>query len=147
VGDRPRGRFATPADFPRHDGSPYRTVYHANTHAAKVWDLSVVQGPFPVAPCQTLPLRYDWQLYSVRLTCDHQLFLTPCESTVDDAKAATTAAVSHAPVELSPYVMRAPRHSSVNWLAACSARRAGDVPGQRQDDGLASPLDAPPRRW
>jgi hypothetical protein len=28
------------------------------THAAKVWDLSIVQGPFSVAPCQTLTLRF-----------------------------------------------------------------------------------------
>jgi hypothetical protein len=28
------------------------------TYAAKVWDLSIVQGPFSVAPCQTLALRY-----------------------------------------------------------------------------------------
>jgi hypothetical protein len=30
---------------------------HMYTYAAKVWDLSVVQGPFSVAPCQALPLR------------------------------------------------------------------------------------------
>jgi hypothetical protein len=28
------------------------------TYAAKVWDLSIVQGPFSVAPCQTLTLRF-----------------------------------------------------------------------------------------
>ena len=28
------------------------------THAANVWDLSVVQGPLSVAPCQALPLRF-----------------------------------------------------------------------------------------
>jgi hypothetical protein len=28
------------------------------THAAKVWDLSIVQGPFSVAPCQTLIVRF-----------------------------------------------------------------------------------------
>jgi hypothetical protein len=26
---------------------------HMYTHAAKVWALSIVQGPFSVAPCQT----------------------------------------------------------------------------------------------
>jgi hypothetical protein len=50
VGGRSRGRFATPADFPQHDCSPYRR----KTYAANVWDLSIVQGPFSVAPCQTL---------------------------------------------------------------------------------------------
>jgi hypothetical protein len=28
------------------------------TYAAKVWDLSIVQGPFSVAPCRTLALRF-----------------------------------------------------------------------------------------
>jgi hypothetical protein len=27
VGDRSRGRFATPADFPQHDGTPYRGLH------------------------------------------------------------------------------------------------------------------------
>jgi hypothetical protein len=30
---------------------------HMYTYAAKVWDLSLVQGPFSVAPCHTLTLR------------------------------------------------------------------------------------------
>jgi hypothetical protein len=28
------------------------------TYDASVWDLSIVQGPFSVAPCQTLTLRF-----------------------------------------------------------------------------------------
>jgi WD40 repeat protein len=28
------------------------------TYAAKFWDLSIVQGPFSVAPCLTLTLRF-----------------------------------------------------------------------------------------
>jgi hypothetical protein len=28
------------------------------TYNAKVWDLSIVQGPFSVAPCQTLTSRF-----------------------------------------------------------------------------------------
>jgi hypothetical protein len=44
-----RSRYATPADFPLHDGSPY---------AAKVCYLSIVQAPFPVAPRQTLTTRF-----------------------------------------------------------------------------------------
>jgi hypothetical protein len=40
--------------------SLYTTVArtHMNTYAAKVWDLSIVQGPFSVAPCQALALRF-----------------------------------------------------------------------------------------
>jgi hypothetical protein len=43
-----RGRFfSTPADFPPHECSPR---YGGYTYAAKVWDASVVQGTFSVAP-------------------------------------------------------------------------------------------------
>jgi hypothetical protein len=31
---------------------------HMYTYDAKVWDLSIVQGPFSVAPCQTVALRF-----------------------------------------------------------------------------------------
>ena len=48
--------IAHAAVFPRHDVA--RT--HRYTYAANVWDLSIVQGPFPVAPCQLL--RHDSQL-------------------------------------------------------------------------------------
>jgi hypothetical protein len=37
---------------------------HMYTYDAQVWDLSIVQGPFSVAPCQTLT-RYDSQ-FAVR---------------------------------------------------------------------------------
>jgi hypothetical protein len=51
-----RGCFASPADFPLHDCSAYREGY---TYAAEVWALSLVQGAFSVAPCQTLlPVRF-----------------------------------------------------------------------------------------
>jgi hypothetical protein len=43
-GRRSRGRFAKPTE--------------GYTYAAKVWDLSIVQGPFAVAPCQTATLRF-----------------------------------------------------------------------------------------
>jgi hypothetical protein len=54
VGDRSRGRDATPADFPRHDGTLYRGLH------VRRWglDVSIVQGPFSVAPCQTLASRF-----------------------------------------------------------------------------------------
>jgi hypothetical protein len=54
VGDRSQGRFATPADFSLHGGSPCTGGY---TYDVGVWALSIVQGPFSVAPCQTLALR------------------------------------------------------------------------------------------
>jgi hypothetical protein len=38
------------ADFPLHDGTPYRGLHVR----LGVWDLSIVQGPFSVAPYQTL---------------------------------------------------------------------------------------------
>jgi hypothetical protein len=31
---------------------------HMYTHTATVWDFSIVQGPFPPAPCQTPFLRF-----------------------------------------------------------------------------------------
>ena len=31
---------------------------HMCTYAANVWDVSIVQGPFSVAPCRTLRLRF-----------------------------------------------------------------------------------------
>jgi hypothetical protein len=47
VGDGSRGRYATPADFPRHGGTPYRGLRVRRF----AWGLSIVQGPFSVAPC------------------------------------------------------------------------------------------------
>jgi hypothetical protein len=38
--------------FPSTRRTETRT--HMNTYAAKVWDLSIVQGPFSVTPCPTL---------------------------------------------------------------------------------------------
>jgi hypothetical protein len=46
VGDRSRGRFATPADQPRHDCSPYS---HMHTYGASIWDVPILQGPREVA--------------------------------------------------------------------------------------------------
>ena len=36
---------------------------HMHTYAAKVWALSIVQGPFSVAPCQTLTSRFAYVLH------------------------------------------------------------------------------------
>jgi hypothetical protein len=52
VEDRPRGRYATPADFPRTIVARTRMY----TYAVGVWDSSI-QGFF-VAPCQTLKSRF-----------------------------------------------------------------------------------------
>jgi hypothetical protein len=49
-----RGRFATPADF-RYVNVARTEGY---TYDANVWDVSLVQGPFSVAPCQTLMVRF-----------------------------------------------------------------------------------------
>jgi hypothetical protein len=54
VGDRSRAGTRRPP-IPL-DTMVART--HIYTYAAKVWDLSIVQGPFSVAPCPK-PLRYD----------------------------------------------------------------------------------------
>jgi hypothetical protein len=55
LGDRSRGRFATHADFPPHDCSPYS---HVHVRRESLGFVSLVQGPFPVAPCQTLASRF-----------------------------------------------------------------------------------------
>jgi hypothetical protein len=49
-----RGRFATLADFPLQ----YVARTEGYMHGAKVWDVSLVQGPVPVALCRTLVLRF-----------------------------------------------------------------------------------------
>jgi hypothetical protein len=46
---------ATPADSPRQWIVARAEGY---TYAANVWGLSLVQGPFSVAPCQTLSVRF-----------------------------------------------------------------------------------------
>ena len=52
----------TPADFALHDGSPYRGDAYDNG----VWDSSIVQGPFSIAPCQTLASRFAAFAYQPR---------------------------------------------------------------------------------
>jgi hypothetical protein len=62
VGDRSRGRFATPADpLPRSVARTEGYTYAA--YAAKVWDLSIVQGPVSVAPCQSVRFATFASLY------------------------------------------------------------------------------------
>ena len=48
VGDRSRGRFATPADFPRHDGTPYRRL------RARRWGLGFVHRSRTIF-CRAVP--------------------------------------------------------------------------------------------
>jgi hypothetical protein len=53
VGDRSRGCFTTPADFPLQDCSPYRGL-----HAAKFWDFPSFKDRF-LSP-RANPTCYDW---------------------------------------------------------------------------------------
>jgi hypothetical protein len=60
LGDRSRGRTRRPPiSFSRIARS------EGYTNAANVWAVSLVQGPFSVAPCQTLPrpIRLFTSLY------------------------------------------------------------------------------------
>jgi hypothetical protein len=45
-----RGRFATPADFPRHECSPYS---HVHVRRERLGFVHRSGADFPVAPCQT----------------------------------------------------------------------------------------------
>ena len=62
VGDRSRDHFATPADFPLHDGSPYRGL------RVRRWGLGFVHRSrtISLAPCKTLAFRFAFfaSLYS-----------------------------------------------------------------------------------
>jgi hypothetical protein len=53
--DRPRGRFTTPADFPRHDCSPYS---HAHVRRERVGVVHRSRDHFLSPPCQTLTFRF-----------------------------------------------------------------------------------------
>jgi predicted nucleic acid-binding Zn ribbon protein len=54
VGDRSRGRYATPADSPPHDGTPYRGI------RVRRWGLGFVHHSraIPIAPCQPKSFRF-----------------------------------------------------------------------------------------
>ena len=66
----PRARLTAhhEEDEPRADAQRCKRCELARTHtyAANVWDLSIVQGPFSVAPCQTLTLRFATFSIAVR---------------------------------------------------------------------------------
>jgi hypothetical protein len=76
----------------------YRIVAHTvgYTHTVKVWDLSIVQGPFPDAPRQTLPIRNfsfaAWERHSTSrdaaMKCDathsDELFRCSCAAARDN---------------------------------------------------------------
>jgi hypothetical protein len=72
-----RGRFVTPADFPLQNCSPHAHVQYL----VQVWDLSIVQGPFSVAPCQTLGLALRFatvsSLYDDGLSLIPSLLVSP----------------------------------------------------------------------
>jgi hypothetical protein len=55
------GAFRDARRFPSTRWYPCSGGY---TYAAKVWDLSIIQGPFSVAPCQPLALRFRNSLLS-----------------------------------------------------------------------------------
>jgi hypothetical protein len=54
------GRGAHAAVSPRPPISLYTIILRTGgyTHAAEVWDVSIIQGTFSVAPCQPLTLRF-----------------------------------------------------------------------------------------
>ena len=54
VGDQLTRPFRDARRFPSPGLFPVHVHVHMYTYAAQVWDLSIVQGPFSVAPCQTL---------------------------------------------------------------------------------------------
>ena len=59
-GDRSRGRYATPVDFPLHDG----TFIRGYAYDDGVWDLSIVQGSIfcrPVPNC----LNFDFAILNL----------------------------------------------------------------------------------
>jgi hypothetical protein len=74
VGGRSRGRYATPAGFLLHDDTG------GYTYDVGVWDLSIVQGPFSVAPCQTLAsvtIRNFASLYTPASLIFHRFAIHP----------------------------------------------------------------------
>jgi hypothetical protein len=44
------------------------------TYAAKVWDVSIVEGPFSVAPCQTLIVRIAFFALTPEIKLDFAIF-------------------------------------------------------------------------
>jgi hypothetical protein len=54
-GDRSRGRFATPADFPLRDCRPYS---HVNVRCERLGFVRIVQGPFSVAPRKSVTIHH-----------------------------------------------------------------------------------------
>jgi hypothetical protein len=63
VGDRSRGRFATPADSPLHDGTPYRGL------RVRRWDMGLVHRTRTILVAQTL--TYDSQRFRRCRTLGH----------------------------------------------------------------------------
>ena len=65
MGDRSRGRYAMPDDF-----SLYSMVARTRSYAYDVglWDSSIIEGPFSVAPCLGLRFATFASLYVGRRT-------------------------------------------------------------------------------
>ena len=75
-------------------------------YAAKVWDLSIVQGTFSVAPCQNLTIRFATfsslyhrrqELQSTLLAGDHVGVLLPAEGPSEGAYYLRRGALHRAP--------------------------------------------------
>jgi hypothetical protein len=123
-GRSPHGAvFATPADFPRHDGTPYRELRAATTfrptgsYDVGVWDLPIIQDRFLSPPCQTL--RFDSQ--RVHSLCRHTSVGSAVANSVRNQLLA--AHVQPAPVAASRRATCGMRcsHSS---CSICAAQRA-----------------------
>jgi hypothetical protein len=77
----------------------WNTVLRA-TRTTSVWDLSIVEGAFSVAPCQTLALRFAFfpSLYR------GGILIEPSR----DASAPTDVSTPHAPLQASPFDEQVP---------------------------------------
>jgi hypothetical protein len=84
VGDRSRAVSRRPP-IPLYTMVPRTGGY---TYAVGVWDLSIIQGPFSVAPCQTLTLRFA----TCSSRCVRAGFVQTCERT---SLAGSTPSVSY----------------------------------------------------
>jgi hypothetical protein len=123
VGDRSRGRYATPADSLLHAMVPCTEGY---AYDLGVWDLSIVQGPFSVAPVPTLQLLFA-------------TFASLCHLRAHAATAARCHCWSSAPPHPRrrrrrrphpppPAAGTPPCAARTPWPPGCGPRRAGTSP-------------------
>jgi hypothetical protein len=93
------------------------------THASKVWDLSIVQGPFSVAPCQTLLVRFATfsSLYGSRFAVPGHTHTKPRPPPLPTELRLLGKARRGAGAALSE---ESPAVSSISSVAPCSASLA-----------------------